>query len=206
MNSRNAQSTKLAPPGAGLPFAERLFTRWVVGPVFSKYLPLSGARKDYERHTATLISVVSAASLEERLRPVLIPRIVGLEDSSRNWSLQGVLEHLLTVARGIERVMLSLGREIAPPGAADPAKVKPQNFEHDYLDEFKEFAPGLLERMDRLVLSGELKLDSDATFLHPWFGNLNARQWYWFLARHQRIHTRQAIAIVALGYGKDKVR
>lgn len=202
MKDTRNQTRSLAPPGAGLPTAQRLFARWIVGPILSKALPLRSAREHYEAHTATLISSVSSASKDERWIPVLIPPMGGLEDSSRHWSLQGVLEHVLTVSRGIEGVICSLGQGIAPPGAADPAKVKPKNPGQDHLEEFVRFAPGLLDRIDRRVLSGEIDLNSEVTFFHPWFGHLNARQWYWFISRHQAIHARQALAISARGFGK----
>ena len=192
MEKSSNSSVKLAPPGAGLPFAERLFARWLAGPVLSKIVPLDQARADYERHTNTVLSIAHAMPLELRNQPVLIRPIGGLEDSSRNWSMNGVLEHLLTVSKAVEGVILSLAKEVVPPGSADPAKVKPKGGDRDWLDEFSTFAPGLLVRIDQQIQSGGLTLDSKSTFVHPWFGPFNARQWYWLLSRHQGIHAHQA--------------
>ena len=185
----------LEPPGAGLPVAQRLFARWLAGPIFSKIVPLDQARADYARHTATLLSIASGISIEQQKQAVLIQPIGGLEDSSRNWSIQGVLEHLLTVSHAVEGVILTLAREVVPPGAADPGKVKPKGGDRDWLGDFSTYAPGLLVRIDEQIKSGGLTLNSKSTFVHPWFGPFNARQWYWLLSRHQGIHARQASLI-----------
>ena len=185
-------SPTLAPPGAGLPIAQRLFARWLAGPIFSKIVPLEQSRADYERHTARILSIASEMPLELRMKPVLIKPIGGLEDSSRYWSVNGVLEHLVTVSKAVEGVILTLGKEIVPPGSADPAKVKPKSGDQDWLPAFSEFAPGLLPRLDHQVDIGAITLNTKATFVHPWFGQFNARQWYWLLSRHQGIHAHQA--------------
>ena len=197
MKNENTDEPALAPPGAGLPFGQRVFAKALVGPILSKVVPLSRARADYEKHTSQIISLVSKLPAESRKTRILVPPIGGLEDSSRNWSLNGVLEHLLTVSQGMERVIMSLGKEVVPPGSADPAKVKPQHPDQEYLNEFITYAPGLLARIDDAVSAKAIHLDSRATFPHTWFGRMNARQWYWLLSRHQGIHAKQASLIAA---------
>lgn len=51
-----------------------------------------------------------------------------LADSSRFWSADDGLEHLVIVTRAVEQVILSLASGTVPKGTADIAKVKPRGF------------------------------------------------------------------------------
>jgi hypothetical protein len=189
------EEPKLAPPGAGLPFPQRFFLRYLLGPVGSKLRSPARTRSVYESTARELIEIVSATAEKKRSIKILIRPIRGLEDSSRYWSLNGVLEHLLLVSKRIEIVILALSAGVVPPGQADPAKVKPVDPEKDHLPEFISYAPDLLKRIDEKIKGANMNFSTQLKFTHPWFGPLTAKQWYWFLAGHQSIHVRQARAI-----------
>lgn len=175
-----------------MPLAQRILLRLVIGPFSSKLKSPAQTRRDYERMVAKLIDRVSAVSEEARRVPVLVDPMPGLEDSSRYWSLNGVLEHLMIVSRSVEAVILSLSEGTLPDAKADIAKLKPRSLDQDRLAEYAAYAPGLLDRLDRELAKPGRDLASPLKFHHPWFGGFKARQWYWLLGVHQAIHGRQA--------------
>jgi len=187
---------KLQPPGAGLPWPQRVLLRYVVGPLVSKRVPLKKSRADYEKITQRLIEAIDRIPSELRQIKKLVPKQRGLEDSSRFWSLDGVIEHLLIVSQSIERGILELSEGKKPSVKADIAAVKPTHLRSDPFSEFKSYAPELLRRIDTKLSLDQMEKFSHITLNHPWFGELNARQWYWLLSVHQGIHYQQAIEII----------
>jgi len=187
---------KLQPPGAGLPLIQRLMLRFFVGPVVSKRVPPAVSRARYESLNRKLIDRIAEIPAEKRAIRVLVDPMAGLEDSSRYWSLNGILEHLLIVSSSIEGVILSLSAGQIPDGKADTATVKPKNPTQDALPEFLERAPAFMKRLDERLAQPGMNLDSPLRFEHPWFGPMKARQWYWLLERHQVIHYQQAKRII----------
>jgi hypothetical protein len=182
---------KLAPPGAGLPFLQRIAVRLLVGPLISRMVPLEKTKKQYENLINRIIEQVERVPLEQRSKRILVKPLPGLEDSSRYWSINGVLEHLLIVNRRMEQVILDLTAGKKPEGKANTANVKPSHFEHDYLSEFKSHCPTLIKRIDDEILKRGTSIHSGTTFEHPWFGPMTARQWRWTLASHQGVHYTQ---------------
>lgn len=194
---KNTTPPALDKPGAGLPLAQMIAIRAWFGPFVSRLTPLVECRATYERVIGKLLEKVSAIPAAERGTRVLVDPINGLEDSSRYWSLNEVLEHLLIVTRGTENVILSLSAGKIPPGVADTAKVKPRGANQDTLEEFRAYAPGALARIDDAVKAPGMNLESPLRFRHPWFGPLTARQWYWLASSHVGVHYRQAKGIIA---------
>ena len=190
--STENKTPKLAPPGAGVPLIQQLFMRFWLRPFVSKRAKRSDVRASYEAVCAKLISLVESVPQEKRSTRILVPPQPGLEDSSRYWSLNGVLEHVMIVQRAIEGGVLSLAAGKVPGTSADVASVKPKEISGDQLASFKEYAPGYFARIDEKLSQPGMNADSKLTFKHPWFGGLNAHQWYWLAASHLGIHYRQA--------------
>ena len=151
--------SKLQPPGAGLPLSQRLFLKWVMGPLLSKRKSPAECRTDYERLIEKFIEKLSKAPLGLRATRVLVDPMPGLEDSSRFWSLSGVVEHLLIVSRSMESIILSLSAGKIPEGKADVVAVKPHHLQ-DLLEEYKEYAPELMKRLDQRLSEPNTDLGS----------------------------------------------
>src|ERR1700722_8136809 len=96
------EKPQLQPPGAGLPRPQRLIIKLIMGPFVSRWTPKAKSQERYELLTKKIIEIVSVVPLEKRRIPFLVNPIMGLEDSSRFWSLNELMEHLLLVARNIE--------------------------------------------------------------------------------------------------------
>lgn len=197
MDSLNTQAPPLLDkPGAGVPTSERLFYKYYVGPYIA-------ARSDWDKNWNTFdsinrktIALAETLTDEQLTSRILIPRLRGIEDSSRYWSVAMTLEHLVIVGTGLTGIIKSLGANIVPPIKVNTASVKPKG-EHEPqtdINDFRRFAGStrmVIEQATRLPVSRIHKLD------HPWFGPFDALQWQWMLGVHGVIHYRQIKAITA---------
>lgn len=82
--------------------------------------------------------------MAELNRPVLIPRLPGLEDSSRNWSVAMTIEHLHIVGQGVSGVLRCISMGQKPPAVVGTAEVKPHgDVDPDIvLDAYEDFIVG----------------------------------------------------------------
>lgn len=184
--SESASHPELAPPGAGIPTIERL-----VGGSLLKLRRLMGtpsrvtAQFGRERRIiARLYSGPDESALGTR---VLIPRLRGLEDSSRFWSIWMTLDHLRIVNDSITGVIGKLTQGRVPEGRASTATVKP-------CEQVGGDVVGVYEAScDRLVqlAASTPKLRTKLRYAHPWFGPLDAAGWHAMAAMHMGIHRAQ---------------
>ncbi len=142
---------------------------------------------------------VLAAMLEtagqRATKRVQIRRIPGLEQSSTNYSLAMVADHLARVNRDIAATLRSLARN--EPSAIEVviAHYKP--------DPSAQPEPALAALDDSIAAMVEALKDqagirrSTQVHAHPWFGDLPASTWACFAPFHQAIHLKQAKLIGA---------
>lgn len=187
------QEPKLAPPGAGLPFPQYLFVRYVLGPMKSRKKSWEENRDHFNVELGRILELIKDMSEEELTKRVLVPSQPGLEDSSRYWSVAMTLDHLMIVSANIAAIIEKLGRGESFPTRADTALVKPAIQENGTQTRlrFESFHKGFAQR----VLDSALDRDSPIRHEHPWFGPFTAAQWYWLLGTHNGIHRRQIQAI-----------
>jgi hypothetical protein len=187
---------KLAPPGAGLPAVELFIARLLFG--FSR---LTGSREAFnarfDAERRRIRELVRSCDPDTASRRVLINRLRGLEDSSRNWSVWMTLDHLrivnLSFAKGIEL----LGSGLALKEGASTAKVKPSpEVRASVVGEYEAACDAVLK-----AVQGVADLKTRVRYAHPWFGPLDAFGWHGLAAGHMRIHRAQIEAI--LGSLKD---
>ena len=184
--------TVLQPPGAGLPPLELA----IVKKFFAFRSMITSDEKAlaiFEREMKILLNIHDHVDLVRADERVLIDRIVGIEDSSRNWSLYMVLDHLRIVNAEILKLVDALKRGIVPKGEISIDLYKP-DLEPDpsVTDDFREGCYDYLE-----VLRAHGRLRTGLTFAHPWFGEMDGHKWAVLGAVHMRIHRRQAQKIVA---------
>ena len=186
------EQPQLAKPGAGLPFLEALMVRWYVGPFQSRK-----ANKEKNLRLFTLIGnriLKEAGSVAEGKRDqrVLVPRMKGIEDSSRFWSVNETLEHIMITGEGMRGVIALLAAGKTSDYFVDIANFKPKGkyAGGDARPDFKKF---MSETADMLA---PLKIEDEGpVHLHPWLGPFNALQWTWLLAGHGGLHLNQLVAI-----------
>ena len=186
------QEPNLAPPGAGLPRLELLAAR-----ILFALRRWGASRRSCDariaRERELIRELVRECNTEIGSRRVLIPRIPGLEDSSRYWSVWMTLDHLRIVHESLADLIGELVREVTPPGAASTAAVKPNaNVGPEVVAAFEASCDALAS-----VVAASPNLDTQARYPHPWFGPLNAAGWHVLTGVHMSIHRVQIERILA---------
>ncbi|WP_035616297.1 DinB family protein [Haloferula sp. BvORR071] len=182
----------LEKPGAGIPWLEQK-----IGGLMLRREARKGSREQLlEAFCGTaeeVLQLVDGLDEGRGRKRVLIPRLRGIEDSSRYWSPYMIVEHLCRV----DGPVLGLVRLLAAGKTTDrksgPADVKPS----------VEAGPESLEKLRGIVaewrehLPAAEKLVASKRHRHSWFGNLNAHQWLCMGVMHHRIHRKQLEAVLA---------
>ena len=194
-NAAGEQSEpKLAPPGAGLPFIEWAVAKYIMLPQRLKSVTLEQAVQEFakiSRRIDELAQPLTEAQLSSRR---LIPRLRGLEDSSRYWSVAMTMQHTVIVNNRLRGAVLALTNGKSLTTKSSTADVKPEadvdcsTIRTEFLETVESFQATV----------GRANFDKfpNATFAHPWFGELTAKQWVQFIPLHQKIHQTQIVEII----------
>jgi hypothetical protein len=184
---------ELAPAGAGIPSIER----WIGGMMFGLKRWRGTPQKfntEFAKERGMIQRLYQGKSDEELSRRVLIPRLRGLEDSSRYWSVWMTLDHLRIVNLEIARVIGDLLSERMPAGVASTATVKPSPaVGADVVAGYE----GSCDDLMKLVSTGGT-MRTSMKYAHPWFGPLDAAGWHAMSAMHMGIHRAQVERILRM--------
>ena len=182
---------RLAPPGAGLPRAELAWVRptfWLV----RHWLSDERASIRFRGEANGMMAQVDALPSHLAMQPVLIKRVIGIEDSSRGWSATMVLEHLRIVDRTIIDIIETLSRGESFGQEIRTADVKPRaGIGREVLGEFGAVVIDYAARV-----TPALACRSRVKHAHPWFGPLDPHGWHCLAAIHHTLHRRQLGAIL----------
>lgn len=183
---------QLAPPGAGLPAWELAGLR-VIRRLVSAAWSDEGALRIFRGEADRMLELADSVPPELAARPVLIPRVTGIEDSSRNWSLFMVLDHLCIVNRGTLTIIQHLNREHEYEREVRIEEVKPSpGAGQETIARFRKNVADYL----RGVREEEI-LSRARRHPHPWFGPMTAHEWHCLAAAHHILHRRQMERIAA---------
>lgn len=180
----------LAPPGAGLPLLELWVSRTGLG-VLRSTLDRRQIEGWLRSETSKVLAIARKLSPTQMKQKTLVPRPIGLEDSSRNWSAAMVLQHLVIVDTGIGELITALAQKKAFEREVRIAEVKPNP---DAGREQLELLDDALETYTERVAAVE-NLSTAGRHAHPWFGPLDGHGWHTLAALHTMIHRRQLSAI-----------
>ncbi len=182
---------QLAPPGAGLPVIEL----WVARLLFA-LTRRRGNRETFvakfEQERAAIRALLDVCPETQRGEQVLIARLRGLEDSSRNWSVWMTLDHLRITNTAVARVISALAVGKVPPGKASTAAVKPSATVTAAIE--AEFERSCDDVLASITAATELK--TQVRYAHPWFGPLDAFGWAAMAGTHMGIHRAQIQSIL----------
>ena len=194
MNATSAPT--LQPPGAGLPWWEYLAARYFIFPNACRKLDWNAAARLFQKEGTRVLALWDSAPKEQIAQRVLIPRLRGMEDSSRFWSIAMTVEHLNIVGFGIRELIGGLRHGKAPTRMARTEDVKPrgESAPGEVRDEFAQLLT--LAAADAAAMP-PIPRGEGLRAAHPWFGPLDAFQWHCLLGIHQRIHRRQIEVILA---------
>jgi hypothetical protein len=185
---------KLAPPGSGLPRLEAAFLKFVLLPVYCRLTSWTKTLKAFKKQGDRLVELAESLPKEQFRKRVLVKRPVSLEDCSRYWSADMVLEHLIEVGSRVAVGIVELTHGETPSIRADIVEVKPRGQRgHQALADYKVF----LDDYTRMLTTEVGDHRSKARLPHPWFGELTAHQWACLGTLHQGAHVCQMKRIVA---------
>jgi hypothetical protein len=185
----------LAPPGAGIPLLNRWLGRLLLKPLVLRRTPWEVSEKRFQSVHEKFKRELATFQQQALTERVLVPPMRGLEDSSRYWSAAMCARHLTIVGKNMEEVLSKLTHEEGISRVADTAAVKPELSKNDpsAIQEYVDFGDSLIQRIQASVGNR----DSRATFAHPWFGPMTAKEWMALLSMHTRVHLEQVRAIRA---------
>jgi hypothetical protein len=181
----------LAPPGAGIPMRER----WISGigiKLLARFATRDEITRRFTEEGERAVELARGLTEDKGRRRVLIPRIRGIEDSSRNWSVYMTLLHLVIINTAIAGLIqrLCAGRETLRSVRIEDAKP-----DEEAGPELADQLEALIARYGEIVTShGDLR--TAKRHPHPWFGALDALQWHALAALHARIHRKQIEQII----------
>jgi hypothetical protein len=183
---------QLAPPGAGIPPLEIALAK-VLFAVMRKMRTREWATRHFHSEASTMVRLVGKLTPQAANTQVLIPRIAGIEDSSRNWSALMTLDHLAIVNSFVIDIIESLSSERLVGRRVSIAAVKPKPTQSmETIAQFARTTQDYVERVSQIQ-----NLASSIHHLHPWFGPLDALGWHWLATVHHTIHRRQVQKIIA---------
>ena len=111
-SSEQVVEPQLQPPGAGLPRGE-LFVSRVGFRLMTPFISRKGASRWFRAEADRILELAWSVPRADLTKRVLIPRVRGLADSSRFWSVCMTLEHLVMVDSAILRGIEALAKGIA---------------------------------------------------------------------------------------------
>ena len=183
----------LQPPGAGIPPLERAFLKAILKST-SAFQSASRLVNKFMFEAQVILELVDENDYGFCSQQVIVPRFPGMEDSSRNWSLFMVLDHLCQVDQDILRVIDLLHDGVVPRGTPSIADYKPDpDCGAETIDRFRNLVHEFSGRVREM---GSLR--GPHRFPHPWFGPMTAQEWLALAAAHHGIHRKQARKIAAM--------
>jgi hypothetical protein len=185
----------LQAPGAGLPWYQAMMGRYVLLPWTSFTHSWRRASLRFVREGKEILRLAGALPVERADMRVLVKGVLGIEDSSRYWSVAMTLEHLIIVGDKMAEIIVALSHEREPSERVDIAAVKPPGGlpAGEAIPAFEDF----LQRYERRTSVSIGSPRARRRLIHPWFGPITAHRWHCLAAMHQGIHRRQVAAIVA---------
>lgn len=179
-------------PPTGIPAVERFVARLLIRRWTRAHPPETAAallRAQQRELTALIQSAGSAATTR-----VQIKRLRGLEESSTNYSLAMVADHLARVNRDLAATLADLVQGRPSPIEVSIAKYKPDPAAEP-VAALRDLDASIAALEAVLVDTAAIRR-STTTHAHPWFGPLPATVWASFGPFHQALHLNQSRFIV----------
>lgn len=107
ISPRTTVQSQLESPGARLPAFELAWLR-IMFRCACRVISLHAGLRWFKFEARQIVALAGRAFAAQVTVPVLIDRVVGIEDSSRSWSVFMVLDHLRIVDEGITQIIETL--------------------------------------------------------------------------------------------------
>ncbi len=186
-----SSEVKLQQPGAGLPALERWISSTVLQTLRACFSP-ANLNRWIAAETQKILALAAQLSPEQSCQRVLTPRMTGLEDNSRHWSVNMVLQHLDIVDSGVLMLSQALASDRTFDREVRIAEVKPDPAAGpEQAERFRTAAEAYL------AWAALPRNPTGPRHAHPWFGPLDVKGWHALVAIHTLAHRRQVEAIIA---------
>ena len=182
---------KFEKAGAGLPEFERLFIRVFLVPIVRISMNWTISRLLIKREIKIIQKLLNNISNKQLQQKMSIQRTFAIEDNSRQFSVNEVLEHLVIAGTLVKNVIETLSKEKEVDFNIKIENVKPKENKENQLKYFLEF----YQDYDKFIKNLPKK-QSKTTKAHPWFVKFNNFDWNIFMFMHTFIHRRQIEAIL----------
>lgn len=187
---------KLEPAGAGLPWLEKFLLKYLYYPWKTGHHTWSQSIQNFQSETQKILKIVEKVSEEDFQTRILIPRLKGMEDSSRYWSIALTMDHLCITIGGMTMVAAELAKGNPLSIMVDTAMVKPKQENVGNKAKMIEQLEKITRESVNLLLPFEKSASGMHRLNHPWFGKIDANGWVWVLGQHQALHRKQIQLIV----------
>ena len=148
--------------------------------------------------TRKLDRLLEADESYDVFQVIKIPRVIGVSESTRNWSVLMVIDHLCLVIEDCRKAIVSLSDGVEPRGEIDLSLYAPNpDVGFEVLGRFEQTTQGFCLDI-QTAMKRETVFSGPARFSHPCFGSMNAKNWLAFAALHQAIHRRQVQKIIVM--------
>lgn len=185
------KKVQLQEAGHGLPNFERLMIKLFFVPLVRIVLTKFIASYLLKREVNIIQKLVNKVDLKKRNKSIIIDRIFGIEDDSRRYTINQILEHLVIAGNAVQMVISYLNKEREFKKEIKIADVKAYGNDNEQLEKFLEFYTQYIE-----FININLKKQSKITKAHPWFVKFNNYDWHSFMYMHTFIHRRQIQSIL----------
>lgn len=182
----------------GLPFLERLFIKNILIPIVRKIFTWEMALKLLKREVNIIQKLVQNLEKDFHQEQLLIDRVFAIEEDTRQYSVNMILEHLTIAGVAIKMVIERLSQEQEFPREIKIEAVKPKENKENQLKEFIVFYESYFNFIESLD-----KKKSKVTKKHPWFSEFNNFDWSVFMFMHTYIHRRQIEVTIKEIYIKE---
>lgn len=186
MSENEPDLPPLAPPGAGIPWLERMVLKGGVR-LYASRTSQQAAMALFQRDAAEVIAMAESVSEEIGRKPALVPRLRAMEDSSRYWSPYMIVQHLDIIDRGVLMLVRGLAAGRSSDKVTGTADVKPSpDAGPDVVGKFRETVAAWQSKLAEIP-----DLKTRLRHPHPWFGPLDAHAWVCVAALHHGVHLKQ---------------
>ena len=183
----------LGKSGDGISNIKILMVKHIFFPILNRVISWDKAWDIFDKEGEKIIKLSKKLNQDELFKRILVPKLFGLEDNSRYYSVAMTIEHLLMVGSALQiRVpLLSRGKKITQNVKIED--VKPyKKIDENIREKFEEFLNLYRDKLNNNVKN----IHINNTSSHPWFGEFNPKQWSILAMIHQIIHRRQIEAIL----------
>ena len=182
---------KLAPAGSGLPNFERLFIKNLLVPTIRIFITWDIALFLLHRELKIIDKLINCVDKNLLTKQIIINRTFAIEDDSRQYSINMVLEHLEIAGNKVKNIIGTLSLEKEFEEDVKIENVKPKLNNKNQYESFKKFYQNYI-----LFIKSLDKKQSKMRKKHPWFIEFNNFEWSVFMYMHTFIHRRQIEAII----------